>query len=377
MLPIVLTLMCSKPGENTLKLHWQSIPPLPPEAGKEVQPGVAGALAGAHGAYMMVAGGANFEKGMPWEGGPKLLHDTIFLLSGQDGWRQLKEVLPRPAAYAACVSLPQGVLAAGGDIEGGQTGEVFLFTFAGGSLQTTSLPPPLPRPVSAAGAAVIAGNQVYLGGGMDAGGACAGFYLLEMNHPEKGWMILPPLPQPLSHLVVVSQHDGVEMCVYVLGGRFRDGEVSTFSSDIWKYTPSKRTWQREGSILCDGRTCALSAGTGIAVGERYILLIGGDRGDLFNKTERFNNEIEQAASEAERAELSRRKTAHLTGHPGFSRKILGYDTIQRTWSTLGETPEAAQVTTPVFYLGRTIVIPSGEVRPGIRTPHIAGLRIED
>lgn len=359
-----------------MKLQWIDFTPLPPQAGKEIQPGVAGALAGVHGDYMMVAGGANFEKGMPWEGGPKVLHDAIFLLrSGERVWRQISDRLPHPMGYAACVSLPQGVLAAGGDVDQGQIDQVALFAFADGKIHRTLLPS-LPRPLSAAGATVVA-HRVYLAGGMDGNGAVDAFYCLDMNHLAARWEVLPPLPQPLSHVVVAGQSDGEEICIYVLGGRFRNGDLSTFSSAVWKYKPSRRQWQQEGPIMNEGSAFALSAGTGIAVRDRYILLIGGDPGDLFNKTEQFNNAIEKAASDAERRQLVQQKTQHLTSHPGFSRQVLCYDTVTKTWQNPGETPAASQVTTQIFYWGDTIVIPSGEVRPGTRTPRVVGIRVEE
>ena len=63
-------------------------------------------------------------------------------------------------------------------------------------------------------------------------------------------------------------------------------------------------------------------------------------------------------------------------HPGFQRQIHGYVTDDFKWDRFGQTPkEPAEgtwpaVTTPgVMWKGR-IVVPTGEARPGVRTPRV-------
>lgn len=366
-----------RPAADGISFRWHELPPLPPSPGETEQPGVAGPLAGAHGNRLLVAGGANFAGGLPWRGGTKIYHDEIFLLekNGPENyfWKQAEEKLPFPLAYPVCLSLAQGVVSIGGENEQGPLNDVLLLTFAGQTVNIEWLPP-LPLPLSAAGAAAI-DSTLFVAGGSDQTGASSAFLTLDLQNRTLGWQKLPDLPEALSHAVVVSQHDGKERCVYVLGGRNKTSEISTFLSSVWKYTPSAKTWTMESQITEAGQPSARSAGTGIAAGNNLIALFGGDPGIFFNRTEQLNNAIAAATSDAERQKLLLEKDSMLTSHPGFSHTVLLYNTVTKTWTTAGSLPEHPPVTTTAFYWDNQVIIPSGEIRPGVRTPKIMGAEI--
>ena len=78
-----------------------------------------------------------------------------------------------------------------------------------------------------------------------------------------------------------------------------------------------------------------------------------------------------------RAELEREigqrldaKRRVYDSHPGFARDVLAFDTRRETWRTVGQTTSAPQVTTLAVPHRGAIIIPSGEIKPGIRTPAI-------
>jgi SSS family transporter len=56
-------------------------------------------------------------------------------------------------------------------------------------------------------------------------------------------------------------------------------------------------------------------------------------------------------------------------HPGFPKEALTYHTITDTWTSAGTMP-ANHVTTTALKWGSRIIIPSGEVRPRVRSPKI-------
>jgi len=56
-------------------------------------------------------------------------------------------------------------------------------------------------------------------------------------------------------------------------------------------------------------------------------------------------------------------------HPGFARRVLAYHTGSNQWTEAGE-GEAAHVTTTMSAWRGGFVIPSGEVRPGVRSPEV-------
>jgi N-acetylneuraminic acid mutarotase len=76
--------MCSLLGRAAEPgmLKWDGLPPLPDALG------VAGPFTGVSGDALLVAGGANFLDGAPWEGGRKVWHDAVYVLADPAGaWR--------------------------------------------------------------------------------------------------------------------------------------------------------------------------------------------------------------------------------------------------------------------------------------------------
>ena len=363
-------------GKGRLKLSWQDLPPVPPSEGSDRQPGLAGPVTGSHGNYLLVAGGANFENAMPWQGGTKKYHDEAFLLhkeENQYSWQQSDFRLPFRLAYPSCVSTVQGVVVIGGENESGPVALVNRFTFSDGIINVTKLPD-LPLALTAAGAAPI-GDDIYLAGGISPAGVSRGFYRLNPELAGKGWEKLPDLPVPLSHVVVASQSDGRENCIYVFGGRNKTSLVSTFFASVWKFSPSKNSWSLDSKIKSMNHIMPLSAGTGISAGNDHILLFGGDTNTWFNATERLNNAIEKAADMNEKTRLIKERDSVLTFHPGFSHSVLAFQTKTKKWQNLPDFGGKLPVTTTAFYWDDFVVIPSGEIRPGVRTAEVHLVRI--
>jgi N-acetylneuraminic acid mutarotase len=57
-------------------------------------------------------------------------------------------------------------------------------------------------------------------------------------------------------------------------------------------------------------------------------------------------------------------------HPGFSKDVLAYDASLNKWSPYAQLSFAAPVTTNAFLFNHKIILPVGEIKPGIRTPYI-------
>ena len=117
--------------------------------------------------------------------------------------------------------------------------------------------------------------------------------------------------------------------------------ASSFFKDVWEYTPASDSWRRRS----DSPRCVM-AGTAVESGQSHILVLGGADGSLF-----FQGDILQ------------------DNHPGFPKEALAYHTITDTWSTAGEIPEN-HVTTIATYWDGAIIIPTGEVRPRVRTSRV-------
>lgn len=355
-----------------MKIDYLNCPPIPPRVGMQTQFGLAGPVAGADGNFVMVAGGANFESGLPWRGGVKSYHDEIFLLEersdGSLSWKESPMKLPFPMAYPACITMKDGFVSIGGENEHGPLRYVFKFSFKDGSVEIEKLPD-LPEEISSA-AATISGDRIFVAGGITKTGESSSFYTLSMDFPGDGWKKLPDIPVKMSHSVLVAQRAEDEGAIYLLGGRNKTGELSTFLSSVYKYSPRERQWTLDSEIKADDVPVGISAGTGFAVGRDKIVLFGGDRGFFFNQTERMNLEIAAVQDASGRDSLLKRKDRFLINHPGFSNEILVYNVITKTWSSAGKIPAKSPVTTVVFPWKGKYVIPSGEIRPGVRTDKV-------
>src|SRR5438132_4477444 len=111
-------LMSQKQALDEIK--WSVPAMLPPLPGQPVQPGLAGSVSGITGHVLLVAGGANFPSGLPWNGGVKQYHNDIYLFEKDHGILKApaapcKDKLPEAVAYGGCISTPGGIVYAGGE----------------------------------------------------------------------------------------------------------------------------------------------------------------------------------------------------------------------------------------------------------------------
>src|SRR5687767_8876394 len=141
-------------------LDRQELAPLPDAVG------FAGAFAGTSNGALIVAGGANFPDGPPWQGNKKVWHDRIFVLPASRGqWQQPQQRLPRSFGYGVAITTPKGVICIGGSDANQHYRDVFRLEWIDGEIKTTDLPP-LPVPLANAVGALV-GNTIYIAGGSE------------------------------------------------------------------------------------------------------------------------------------------------------------------------------------------------------------------
>jgi hypothetical protein len=61
-------------------------------------------------------------------------------------------------------------------------------------------------------------------------------------------------------------------------------------------------------------------------------------------------------------------------HPGFPKGILGYDPKSDRWNTDSREVPAPRATAPCVGWNGMFVIPSGEMRPGVRSPEVWAIK---
>ncbi|MCB9880682.1 MAG: sodium/solute symporter [Planctomycetes bacterium] len=330
------------------RLAWDVFATLPDT------PGVAGPFVGVDAGTLIVAGGANFPS--PVWSSDKRWHDAVYVLAlggAPASWR-VAGALPHGTAYGCSVSTRNGVLCIGGSDGRTVFRDVFVLRWSATEQSvTTSKWPNLPVPL-VHGAAGRVGDTIYCVTGQRTSqltSATRRVFALDLSaresNTEFAWRELEPFPGPARAFAVAAvQHDGYGDCLYVMSGRREvEGKVE-FLEDVWCFAPRTGAWRR----CADVPRCVM-AGTAAPYGQSHILVLGGDDGALFGRADELRDE-----------------------HPGFPRESLVYHTITDTWTSGGPTP-INQVTTAAVPYGDSILVPSGEVRPRVRTPDVWRVRV--
>ncbi|MBT5926263.1 MAG: sodium/solute symporter [Verrucomicrobia bacterium] len=350
-LALVLTVKCCaqepmtdiEQSSSSSRLNWQALPDLPDSLG------VAGAFSGIHQDALILAGGANFPQPL-WET-EKNWKKAIYVMtkspsgfSWQDGG-----LLKRATAYGASVSIPDGVVCMGGNNSSQTFSDVFLLQWDLDTKTVLQTPfPSLPKPC-AYGQATLIGQTIYLAGGQSNQGLDSGmnnFWALDLSQKNDSdafqWKQLNPWPgDSRAFNLTVTQHNGYDDCIYVMSGRREQEGETQFLKDVWEFTPRTQSWRERNELP----RCVM-AGTGVAVGQSHIFVLGGADGSLFFR----GNELKD-------------------NHPGFPKEALTYHTITDTWISAGTMPANHVTTNPVKW-GERIIIPSGEIRPRVRSSKI-------
>ena len=369
MISITSQLESCRDSEKKIAIEWNEAARLPAQDGDTIAVGLAGALSGMHDGHLVIAGGANFPAGMPWEGGKKVYHNDYFVYAKGNNNKFVlhkKGKLPVALAYGASCSTPEGIIYAGGETPGRLSKDVLLVKWdqSGDSLKISKLPS---LPEAVANASMCSdGSRVYLAGGETDTAVSAKLLTLDPGNPGAGWKQEAPLPYEVSHAVGGMLRDNGRLCFFLAGGRKRNpGTTSTFYKSLVSYDPVGGKWTSKPEM-----PQPLAAGSGTVVHERYMMLFGGDEGNTFTSTEKLIAAISRETDTVKRAVLLAEKNRLQNNHPGFSRQVRMYDAVTGQWSVADTLDFATPVTTTAVTTGRQVIIPGGEIKAGVRTPVI-------
>jgi len=355
-------------------IQWEKIATLENSDGSR-SIGLAGAISAVNDHALIIAGGANFPYKMPWEGGKKYYSDEIHILQQLDGkyvWnKKASAKLPEPIAYCGNTSTQSGIVYAGGENEAGISKKAFLIKFSKleNRVQISSLPD-LPDPLTNIFLASI-GNVVYAIGGDGPKLSSSALLSLDLDKKEEGWKQLPNMPIALAYSMAVVQNGPDGLSIYIIGGRSKDPSgISELHNTLLIYNPKTKIWKSGSPISGGSGTMNFSAGTAIPISDHLVLIAGGDNGHVFHQIETYLVHIAQSGTAKEKEMLTAKKNELVINHQGFDKSLLLYDTKANSWTKIGELPFPAHVTTTAIKWGESIVISSGEIKPGVRTPNI-------
>ena len=144
--------------------------------------------------------------------------------------------------------------------------------------------------------------------------------------------------------------------------------VRDFRTDGYRYDPADDKWTAIASLPAwdDPRAipdkarfarkpASCTAAAAVGVGDDSIYVFGGTTGRYIL--------------------LPNRTMRPFADRPLNPRRVLKYDVMSDRWSHVGQMPIGTIVTSAVEWGGR-VVIASGEIKPGIRTPRVQTLNLK-
>ena len=338
-------------------LEWDRLPDLPDREGFA---GVFSGVVSENGEdFLVVAGGANFPDGRPWEDGKKIYYDDIYVLPLKEGgeWEKSAATLPQAVGYGMSASLDDGSCwFMGGKNDSGCLRESYQVKVENGEV-IVGRAPSLPVPFAEGLAAVVDGTLI-VGAGTNGDETIREFY--SMND-ESEWETLSWPEGARGRMYAVGGVKGGTF--YLFGGRDNaDSEEEKedrifgldFLKDAWELNVSSGQWKRLADMP-EARSAAPSMA--VPAGASSFLMLGGVTVPFL---------AEQVAA---RPELN----GQGMEHPGFPGAILSYNTVTDRWAEAGSLPlegTFAPVTTPVVFWNGKVIIPTGEIKPGVRSPQV-------
>lgn len=344
-------------------ITWKDAGVLPASAKGKSNFGLSGVVAGALNQQIIIAGGNNFPEGLPWEGGVKKYYDQVFVYDVKGDTIIMADSsvrLPSKVAYAAVTGLHNGIFYAGGENEKGPLTNVYLIQKNSKNGVVIISWPDLPEALTNA-VAVVTSNAVYVLGGATKNGVSDKVWAIYLNDINAGWKYVSTMPQPTAFAAAVFAQGQV----YIMGGRKKgtDG-ISEIYNQTFAWNIANNTWSKKAPL-----PYVVSAATAVALPDK-ILFIGGDKGVVFHEVEMLASKIATTNDLVVKNNLTEIKDKLQQTHPGFSKDILAYNLTTNTWRSYAQLTVAAPVTTYAFIFNHKIILPAGEVKPGVRTPLI-------
>ena len=340
--------------------------------------GVAGPFVGVHNGALIVAGGANFPNKSLIDGGQKVWHEQVYvLLPGNKTWDTTFQ-LKRPIAYGGSATTKDGVVIVGGSDSERDYSEAWLLEWNRDERRLVQSPlPPLPDATFECRAAAI-GNRVYVVTGRSMqhpNHDLKKMWMLNLSAKQRGWKELSVWPGPArtNTNLAVQELNGRE-CLFLFAGvhvtKSNAGEVvRDFRTDGYRYQPANDKWTAIASLPAwddprsisdkarfERQPASCTASAAIAIGDDSIYVFGGTTGRYIRLPDG-----------------SMRPFAYRPLNP---RRVLKYDVVNNRWSHIGQMQIGAIVTSAVKWNGQ-VVIPSGEIKPGIRTPRVQMLSLTE
>ena len=366
-------------GAPPVGLEWSAGFPLPPQEDGRAANGTTGVpVAGEHEGVVLLARGSDNPASPLSKGGDKEACADIYALPlGLTNWVRAG-TLSRPLTDGMSAATPRGIVCIAGRADGRNQSRVLLLAWDAKRAQAVEKAlPHLPRGVRR-GAAAAWEHRVYVAGGESDGALTGDVWTLDLDAPQSGWAPLPPLPGPKGRseaVAFVQNGDQKRKFLYVIGGYLRRADGGRVAlTDGYAYDLAQPAgagvWRAIAPAVptADGPSAPPAAwpligAKCVAAGDQHVLFFGGLDAAYFDDNQRKMASLTGTAREAQRI-------AYQSAVPTtWNRNVLVYHTVTDRWFELGEVPFPPTVAgAAIRRANGDILLASGEVQPGVRTP---------
>jgi SSS family transporter len=277
-------------------------------------------------------------------------------------------------AHGQAVSASNGVWCFGGTRGTVPNDTVYRISFTSGEIgvePVSSLPSGF-----VPAAAAVSGSVVYLHGVRDGSNVLYSFSI-----GSGKWKELSGCPEGVRSECVsfVRQHNGHQEAFYLIGGRSVEVGRPVIYKDVWQYTPLDDGWEYKGPILPEGydEPVSVMAAAALPYGSGHIVVSGGDDGVEFEERFALEESIRAEVDPLAKERLQSQLTRLFTSHASFTNDILAYHAITNTWIRIGTSELPLPVATTAVLDNGVIVLPGGELHPGVRSDGILSIRIRE
>ena len=390
-------------GDLPITLNWQQALPCLPNIKQTPHIGLAGAFSGVFNGNgdnrhtIVLAGGTNFpntslldavKSGNTPE---KVYHNEILLFSiptgansDQGQWRVSKAKLPQKIAHGVSINTQDGVLVFGGETQDNQgtvspSDCVYKLYLINDEIKIKKLHN---MPVSFCyGSVCRLENTLYLCGGIQNGVPSNQVWRYDIEHAA--WTRLSDYPGParteLISTIGIDQYG--QHYLYLFSGvankdNMIQADVAGVKLKLSESSSSEsKSWQFTADIIPQGQTDAMSllGASHVQLSQQYTLCFGG-----YNKTV-FNHFVEQLKQSQSKEHTQNIKIDFFSQAPEqfqWNKQAIVFDSIKNTWLSLGELPFWPNCGGAAEVIEQDVVLLSGEIKPGVRTPSVNIARLE-
>lgn len=212
-------------------------------------------------------------------------------------------------------------------------------------------------------------NQLVVG----LGSLGTSVYRLNINNRAQGWTEGAPFIGPSTNGAAHTTVDGSLFVFSGSGKQHADDPAPVIFDTVYRYDIEADQWHQVRTRTPAG----LSGAQAVPMGDGVIAIFGGYNKQLFDA---YLAQVTGIDAKAEPEKWNAVVDGYMSRPPEgyyWNKEILTYDTRNNTWSTLGTSPYLPNCDAATAWLGDSLYIISGEIKPGLRTPAVKRVAFTD